>query len=171
MAENNGNYHIYIHQTKEIIHKKVSAQSPTQFGKSRAGGSATAPKEVGDSSFKRFPSQLPFSNVANSVLSVTRNGASVGGVIGILVAAAKATEQVQKVAGKMNDLVATATGDYSYAVRYSNLAQYQHNLFHPVSSLLTSQMTQAEWARNNKRIDETRSLLGDTAINTLTKGV
>lgn len=169
MAENNGNYHIYIHQTKEIIKKKVIVQEPSSF--CGHGRCPAAPKDLINVDTARFPSSIPGSSVANSILSVQRNGVSLAGTIGVAVAIAKATEQVQKVAGKMNDLVATATGDYSYATYYSNLAQYQHNLFHPVSSLLSAQQTQAEWARNARRTEETRSLLGDTAINTLTKGV
>ena len=166
-----GDYHIYIHQTKEIIHKRVTAQKPSQMGVSKTGGSNTRPREAESTSKKYFPSQVPGSSVANSILRVSRNGASIGGVIGVAVAAAKATEQAQKAIGKMNDYTAAYTGDYSFSIAYQNYAQYQHNIMHPISGYIRSELTQSSWARANRKVEEQRSLLGDTAINTLTKGV
>lgn len=164
----NGDYHIYIHQTKEIIHKKVTANK-ISFGSGRGGTRVSNIR--GDGKSARVPSQIPGASVANSVLSLAKGGASVGGVIGVAIAVAKATEQAQKTVGKIAERTASQTGDYTWSTWWNNLANAQHNIMHPVSSLIRAQQTEASWAKANKKADEQRSLLGDTALATITKGV
>lgn len=164
----NGDYHIYIHQTKEIIHKKVTANK-VSFGSGRSGTKVSNVKSDGKSA--SIPSQIPGAGVANSVLKLAKSGASAGGVIGIAIAVAKATEQAQKTVAKIAEKTASQTGDYTWSTWWNNLANAQHNIMHPISSLLQAQQTEANWARANQKAEEQRSLLGDTAINTLTKGV
>lgn len=173
----NGNYHIYIHQTKEIVHKKVVVGKPSSFGTGTGRGNTEPSSPSGEDdggNLHQIPSQVPGSAIYNGAVRLSKAssaGAKVGGIIGIIVAVAKATEAAQKAAGKMNDYVASATGDYTHAIWYSNLANGQHILFHPISSTISAQQTEAQWYRANQRIEEQRSLLGDSAINTLTKGV
>lgn len=168
MAQGNGNYHIYIHQTKEIIHKKV-VTNKISFGSGKGG---TKPSGIrGSDKSSRIPSQVPGSGIANSVLSIAKNGMSVGGVIGVAIAVAKATEQAQKAVGKLAEQTASQTGDYTWSTWWNNMSNAQHNVMHPFSAWLKAQQTDASWARANKKAEEQRSLLGDTALNTVTKGV
>lgn len=168
MAQGNGNYHIYIHQTKEVIHKRV-ATNKISFGSGNGNTKPSSPRGSGKSS--RIPSSIPGSGVANSVLQLVKNGASVGGVIGVAIAVVKATEHAQKAVGKLAEQTASQTGDYTWTTWWNNMATTQHNVMHPLSSFFQAQQTEANWARANKKVEEQRSLLGDTAINTLTKGV
>lgn len=174
----NGNYHIYIHQTREVIHRKVVTVKPSGFGSTNPSGGGSLPKapsgEDDGGSPKQIPSQVPGASIYNGVVRLAKaqsTGAMVGGVIGVIIAVAKAAEAAQKAAGKMNDYTASATGDYSHAIWYGNLAAGQHAIMHPFSTLWSAQQTEASWYRANQRAEEQRSLLGDSAINTLTKGV
>ena len=160
----NGNYHIYIHQTKEIIHKKVVTHKV-------AGGS-------GGTSTKGFSNKGNNFNIPNissqGLMGVAKSaisGSKFGVAVAVVCAVAKATEQAQKTVGKLVEQTASQTGDYSWSVQYNNMARVQHNIFHPISSTLQAQQIEANWARANQKTEEQRSLLGDTAINTLTKGV
>lgn len=176
----NGNYHIYIHQTKEIIHKKVVTQKPSSFSAPTSGGGNTTPRAPSGSGDEEggglnyVPRQVPGAGVYNGAIRIAKgfsSGASAGGVIAAIVAIVKATEACQKAAGKMNDYVATATGDYTRSIWHSNLASGHSVLMHPISSTWQAGQTEASWYRANQRIEEQRALLGDSAINTLTKGV
>lgn len=167
MAEN-GNYHIYIHQTKEVIHKHVTAQKVSSSGN---GGGTKSSGVGGSKKIKRIPSQVPGSRIANTVIGIVNKGWTAGGVIGAVIAIAKATEFAQKSSGKLAEQTATLTGDYTYTTFHNNMAQTQHNILHPLSSSYKAQLVEASWLMASKRTDEQRSLLGDTAINTLTKGV
>lgn len=168
MAQGNGNYHIYIHQTKEVVHKHVTTQKISLGG----GGKGTRSSGFGSSSKnKKIPSQVPGASIGNTIMSVAKNGWSAAGVIGIAVAVVKATEQAQKCVGKLAEQTASYTGDYTWTTWWNNMAQTQHNILHPISSYIKAQTTEASWAKASKKTDEQRTLLGDTAINTLTKGV
>lgn len=166
MAENYPNYHIYIHQTKETVDKKVIVHKII----GRPGGTPTDPSSPGGGGFS-VPSQIPGSGIANSIIRLARNGATAASVMGVAVAVVKATEQAQKTVGKLAEQTASASGDYSWSIWWNNMATEQHNIFHPVSSWWNAQQTEASWARANKKVDEQRTLLGDAALNTLTKGV
>lgn len=169
MAENYPNYHIYIHQTKEIIRKKVIVHQVT----GKPGGTPTDPSSPGEGGGGGFsvPSQIPGSGIANTVIRMSKSGVTASGVIALAVAVVKATEQAQKTVGKLAEQTASASGDYSWSIWWNNLANEQHNLFHPFSAWIGAQQTEASWARANKKVDEQRTLLGDAALNTLTKGV
>lgn len=164
MAQGNGNYHIYIHQTKEIIKKKVITH--------KFVGSSNGTSTDGFSS-KEKDFNIP--NISSKglmgVAKAAISGSKFGVAVAVVCAIAKATEQAQKAVGKLVEQTASATGDYSWSIEYNNMATIQHNIFHPISSTFQAQQTEANWARANKRAEEQRSLLGDTAINTLTKGV
>lgn len=167
MAEN-GNYHIYIHQTKEVIHKHVHTQKISSSGKETGGTRSSGVS--GEKDLKRIPSQIPGSSLGNAIISGVKKG-GVGGTIGIVVAVAKAVEQAQKACGKLAEQTASATGDYTFTTTYNNMAQTQHNIMHPLTSYIKAQETEASWLRASRRTEEQRSLLGDSALNTLTKGV
>lgn len=172
---NPSNYHIYIHQTKTIIRKRVVTVKTSEFGGGGGGNVPRAPSDGGDGNNPRtIPSQVPGASIYNGAVRLAKAesaGAAVGGIIGIVIAVAKAAEAAQKAAGKMNDYVASATGDYSHALWYSNLGAGQRAVMHPFSTLWGAGQTEASWYRANQRTEEQRSLLGDSAINTLTKGV
>lgn len=166
----NGNYHIYIHQTKEVIQKRVTANKVSSGSASR-GTKVSSASESGGKSFS-FPSQIPGSSIGNTVLNIVKNGWTAGAAIGIAVAVVKATEQAQKTVGKLAETTASQTGDYSWSTWWNNMATTQHNLFHPLSmAYWTSKQTEASWARANMKTNEQRSLLGDAVLNTATKGV
>lgn len=166
----NGNYHIYIHQTKEVIHKHTTAQKASNG----SGSGNTIPRSVYNNDRQNkvhIPSQVPGASIANNIISMSTEGASVGGVIGVVIAVAKATEQAQKAVAKLAEETASASGDYTWSTWWNNMATTQHNIMHPISSYISAQQMQASWARADRATDEQRTLLGDTAINTLTKGV
>lgn len=160
----NGDYHIYIHQTKEIIHKKVVSH------KINGGSSGTSTKGF-SSKEDNFDVPNLSSKGLMSIAKSALKGSKFGAAVAVVCAIAKATEQAQKTVGKLVEQTASQTGDYSWSVQYNNMAQVQHNIFHPISSTLKAQQIEANWARANQKAEEQRSLLGDTAINTLTKGV
>lgn len=161
----NGDYHIYIHQTKEIIHKKVVTH------KVSGGSSGTSTKGFSsDEKTANLPTNLSPSGLVGIAKSAIR-GSKFGVAVAVVCAIAKATEQAQKTVGKLVEQTASQTGDYSWSVQYNNMATIQHNIFHPISSTLKAQQIEANWAMANQKAEEQRSLLGDTAINTLTKGV
>lgn len=165
MAQGNGNYHIYIHQTKEVIQKK------TVTHKFSSGSRPTSTKGF---SKKKSNLNIPSNISASSLVSVAKSavsGSKFGIAVAIVCAVAKATEQAQKTVGKLAEQTASQTGDYTWSMWWNNMATQQHNVLHPVTSLLQAQQNEASWARANKKVEEQRSLLGDTTINTLTKGV
>lgn len=162
----NNSYYIYIRQQKEVIHKHVWSQKPSGVG---GGNGHVKPRNT--STFSKVPSAVPGSNAINSILDIVKNGASVASIAKAGIAVAKTTQKVQETVSKINNYVASQSGDYSFAMQWDDWAQTQKNIMHPVSGYVNSFFQKEAWAKENQRVSEQRTLLGDTAINTLTKGV
>lgn len=162
----NGNYHIYIHQTKEVIHKHTTAQKASSQSQIRA----TKPRKINEGQSQGGYNGI-FKESLNEILEDMGYTSEMGTAVAAAIAMAKATEQAQKAVAKLAEETASATGDYTWSTWWNNMATTQHNIMHPISSYISAQQTQASWARADRATDEQRTLLGDTAINTLTKGV
>jgi len=165
-----GNYHIYIHNIVE--QRKPTVPNPPSKGGS-GNGSGTVPNPPsgsGSSVPSRVPSFVPGSQVFNTLKRFqSAKGLTLPPVaIGVAIQVVKSAEQAITT---MNDYVSKQTGDYTSKLAWDNAMQTQKNVLHPVSSTIQAYLTREEWERRDKAVAEERSLLGDTAINTLTKGV
>lgn len=170
MMAKEGNYHIYIHNekgsnpSKPTTPRKVSA--PAKTGKTTAKAI-----RVDDGDEKSVPSFVPFSSAINTAIKLGSKYGTAGTIVGVALAVAEVTKVANQTTVKLNNYIASQTGDYTQSMAWSNYATEQHNLFHPISATWNAVLREQEWAKANTRTEQTRTLLGDSAINTLTKGV
>lgn len=162
------NYHIYIHNVVE--NRKPTVPNPPSDGGGSGSGTIPTPPSGGGSTPPRMPGWVPGSQVVNTARRFqTAKGLALANVaIGVAIQAVKMTEQAITT---MNDYVTKQTGDYASKLAWDNAMQTQKNVLHPVSSSIQAYLTREDWERRDKAVAEERSLLGDTALNTLTKGV
>ena len=165
----NNSYYIYIRQQKEVIHKHVWSQKPNGGGGGGGNGGKTKPKS--SSNFTRVPSFIPGASAINSVLRIIDNGSSVAGATAMLTLGYKTAKTVMSTVQKMTNYVASQSGDYALSMQWDDWTASINNAMHPISAMVSNYMQQEKWAKANQRVSEQRTLLGDTAINTLTKGV
>jgi hypothetical protein len=165
-----GNYHIYIHNDKGSNPSKPT--TPRKVNSPAKSGKTTAkPIRIDDEGTKSVPSAVPFSSAINTAIKLGSKYGTAGAVVGVALAVAEVVKTANETTVKLNNYVANQTGDYTQSMAWSNYANQQHNLFHPISSTWNAILKEQEWAKANERTEQTRTLLGDSAINTLTKGV
>ncbi len=157
-------YHIYIHN--ETQPSGGGGKKPTV--PNGGGKKPTKPNGEGWRSAWRLPGFVPGSGVVNTALKAIRGGMTPYGAIAAVVATVKTAEQVVTT---MNSIVAPLTGDYAFQMGWDNLMQMQNNVLHPVSSSVRAILQTEKWEAQRAKKAEERSLLGDTALNTLTKEV
>lgn len=163
-------YHIYIHNDKGR-RSPTKPNPPSQGGGNGSGTVPNPPSQGGGGGTPpRVPGWVPGSRVVNTAnrLSNARGLALANAIVATTILVVKATEQAITSA---NDYVSAQTGDYTAKLGWDNAMQTQKNVLHPVSSTIQAYLTRETWERRDKALAEERSLLGDTALNTLTKGV
>ena len=168
----NSSYYIYIKNIKQE-NKKTTPKSPSDYGgDSDKGNGGTKPTPPNEGGGKRVPSFVPYSSQMNAVGKLFSNGTSAFVKASISVAILAKTLQIaEQTTTAINNYVSVQTGDYSSKLKWDNLDRGIKNVIHPISSSINALLTQEAWERSNMAKDEQRTLLGDTQINTLTKGV
>ena len=168
----NSSYYIYIKNVKQE-NKKTTPKAPSDYGgDSDKGNGGTKPTPPNEGGGKRVPSFVPYSSQLNSVGRLFSSGTSAFVKASISIAILTKTLQIaEQTTTAINNYVSVQTGDYSSKLKWDNLDRGIKNVIHPISSSINAFLTQEAWERSNMAKDEQRTLLGDTQINTLTKGV
>lgn len=161
----NKSYHIYIHNEGNGGGKKPTTPE-NGGGKEDGGKKPTKPGRPWRSTY--VPSIVPGSRVINVALRAYRGSMTPYGVLAATITAVKTAEQVVTT---MNNIVAPLTGDYVMQMAWSNAMQMQNNILNPISSSVRAMLQTEKWEVARAKQDENRTLLGDTALNTLTKEV
>lgn len=159
-------YHIYIHNETQ---PSGGGKKPTVPDKPDGGGKKpTVPDKPGGGKIPTIPGVVPGSGVVNTAIRMINGNMGAYGAIAAVVAAVRTAEQVVTA---MNNVVAPLTGDYSFQMGWDNFMQMQNNVFHPISSSVNAVLQTEKWEAQRAKKAEERTLLGDTALNTLTKEV
>lgn len=168
----NSSYYIYIKNVKQE-NKKTTPKAPTDYGgDSDKGDGGTKPTPPNDGGGKRVPSFVPYSSQMNTVGRLFSSGTSGFAKASIALAIIVKTLQIaEQTTTAINNYVSVQTGDYSSKLKWDNLDMGIRNAISPITSSIRAFLTQEAWERSNLAKDEQRTLLGDTQINTLTKGV
>lgn len=168
----NSSYYIYIKNVKQE-NKKTTPKAPTDYGgDSDKGDGGTKPTPPNDGGGKHVPSFVPYSSQMNTVGRLFSSGTGAFAKASITLAILTKTLQIaEQTTTAINNYVSVQTGDYSSKLQWDNLDRSIKNVIHPISSSINALLTREAWERSNLAKDEQRTLLGDTQINTLTKGV
>lgn len=168
----NSSYYIYIKNIKQE-NRKTTPKAPSDYGgdSDKGGGTKPTPPNDGDGR-NRVPSYVPYSSQMNTVGRLFSKGTSCFAkasiALGILVKTLKIAEQTTTA---INNYVSVQTGDYSSKLKWDNIDRTIQNVTNPISSSVGAFLAQEAWERSDLAKDEQRTLLGDTQLNTLTKGV
>lgn len=169
----NSSYYIYIKNIKQE-NRKTTPKAPSDYGgDSNKGDGGTKPKPPNDGDDReRVPSYVPYSRQMNTVGRLFSSGTSGFSkatiALAIIIKTLKIAEQTTTA---INNYVSVQTGDYTSKLKWDNIDRTIKNVTSPISSSVGAFLAQEAWERSDLAKDEQRTLLGDTQINTLTKGV
>lgn len=153
-------YNIYI---RDLTGGSGSA-SPTSPAKSEEEPSGAEIFLKGASAVKSFASSGASNFINSGVASVSK----VIPAIAIAVAALKTTDKILTTGfSHLEDY----TGNYQYAMAYNNIKTGLGNFINPVGYLLNEAHRQAQFDKQNKRIQQERTLIGNSQLTTYKVGV
>ena len=166
-------YNIYIHA---IGTGGGTSDNPTipwsQRGENGNGGafsqteSQTGSLQWGNNAAKSIIRAASFAQNPDSLISSAIT--AIGKAFPIAAAAYACVKLGEAIIDNVVQFGTIESGDYTNQTNWNNIKKGVQMMLHPISSAVEISKMQNQWARDNKKLQAQRDLLGDSVINSYT---
>lgn len=162
-------YNIYIHA---IGTGGASNQSPTTPWSAREGGDAFSQTESQGGSdasgaVRSFTRAAAF--VSNPDSLVSTGISKLAKFIPAILLAGAVVKISDAILSNVIEFSEIESGDYRNGIAYQNFKIGIHNVLRPISTAINHFKIERQWARENRKLEQQRDLLGDSVINSYTR--